>query len=48
MLANFKAWVNKPFSADQSAEKWFLFVGLLIVCVVMWSHIMHYITSDLD
>jgi hypothetical protein len=48
MMANFEAWLNKPFSADQSAERWFLFIGFIIIVIVAWAHIMGFITKTIE
>jgi hypothetical protein len=40
-------WLNKPFSADQSVEKWILFVGLIICISIGWFRVMRYITDEL-
>ena len=33
-------WLQKPFSQDQSALKWFLFVGLIVVALILWGQIL--------
>lgn len=45
MLQSFKDWLAKPFSEDQSAKGWFLFVGLLIVSAIGWHMILNVATS---
>lgn len=40
MLADFKDWAARPFSADMSAAHWFLFLGLLIVLATLWGLIL--------
>lgn len=40
MLANFQAWLAKPFSTDQDVLHWFLFFGLLIVISITWGLIL--------
>lgn len=46
MLDSFKAWLAKPFSADQDALHWFYFIGLLIVIATMWRIIQNHIFGD--
>jgi len=33
---SFREWLAKPFDADMSALRWFLFFGLLILISVAW------------
>ena len=33
-------WLKQPFSSDQNAYKWFLFVGLIIVALTLWGIIL--------
>jgi hypothetical protein len=40
MLQSFKNWWSKPFSNDQSAWGWFLFLGLIMVAIVAWTRIL--------
>lgn len=42
-LADFKAWLAAPFSADMTAAHWFLFIGLLIVIVALWGYILKHL-----
>ena len=32
----FFAWLQKPFSPDMSAARWFLFFGLILVIAALW------------
>jgi hypothetical protein len=45
--ADFKAWSAQPFSADMPAGHWFLFIGLLLVVVILWSLVLRHITDVL-
>jgi len=38
-------WLNAPFNADQSAFKWFLFIGLLLVILALWNVIINDLRS---
>lgn len=33
-------WLAKPFNQDQSAFRWFLFVGLIVVALILWGQIL--------
>jgi len=46
MLAQFKAWIDSPFTTGMSAQRWFAFVGLLLAITIIWSIILHHM-SDL-
>jgi hypothetical protein len=35
------AWLSQPFSANMSAGRWFLFVGLIIVVLFAWNLVWH-------
>jgi hypothetical protein len=39
-FANFGEWWKKPFCAECSAFSWFLFVGLIIVVIFLWTRIL--------
>ncbi len=39
-------WLSQPFNSQGSALNWVLFVGLLIVGVWMWNHILTSLTDD--
>lgn len=39
-------WLAQPFNTTGSALNWVLFVGLLIVAVWMWNHILISLTND--
>jgi hypothetical protein len=34
------AWLKQPFSANQDAFKWFLFIGLILVALILWGTIL--------
>jgi hypothetical protein len=40
MLAQFKTWLDSPFSGNMSALRWFAFVGLLLAISGVWSLIL--------
>lgn len=48
MGSTLTAWLNQPFSSDQSAEKWALFVGFIMVIAFLWWHVMFYITGEIE
>jgi len=33
-------WLAKPFDQDQSAFRWFLFIGLIVVALILWGQIL--------
>jgi hypothetical protein len=33
-------WLAQPFSQDQSAYRWFLFTGLIVVALILWGTIL--------
>lgn len=39
MPAQLAAWLQQPFTADMSAARWFLLVGLVIVALWGWHQI---------
>jgi hypothetical protein len=41
MIEDFTNWLSRPFAEDQSATRWFMFVGLILVSLVMWGVIIH-------
>lgn len=41
--ANFKTWLQQPFSADMPASQWFYFIGLLLVILTLWGLILSHI-----
>lgn len=36
-----KALYAQPFRSDMDAGSWFMFIGVLICCVILWSRIAH-------
>ena len=34
-----KKWAAKPYNEDGNVLDWFLFVGLWIVCTVLWARV---------
>lgn len=40
LIHNVIAWFTHPFNSGGSALNWVLFVGLLIVAVWFWNHIL--------
>lgn len=48
MLAKIKAWHADPFGSDMSATEWFLFIGLLIVCVILWRILLAHIIEGIN
>lgn len=47
MLARIKNWFADPFSSEMDATSWFLFIGLIIVCVVLWRIILGHILEGI-
>ena len=33
-------WLSQPFAANQSAGRWFLFVGLILIALILWGTIL--------
>jgi hypothetical protein len=33
-------WLKQPFDQNQSAFRWFLFIGLIIVALILWGVIL--------
>ncbi len=48
LMTRFTAWVKKPFSGDMDALHWFLFLGLVLVAVFLWSRIMFYVKKGVE
>jgi len=44
MWNNFKSefsdWATQPFAEDMPASHWFLLIGFVIVCIVLWNIIL--------
>lgn len=44
MFQGLKDWYNQPYKSDMSATKWFLLIGLVLLCLAIWkvlvSHLM--------
>ena len=36
-------WSKKPYQSDMSALHWALFIGLLMVAVILWRQVIHFI-----
>lgn len=48
LIARMVAWVKRPFSGDMDALHWFLFFGLILVIVFLWSRILFYINKGIE
>jgi hypothetical protein len=48
LATRFGAWLKSPFSGSMDAFHWFLFFGLIIVIVFLWSRILHYINKGVE
>jgi hypothetical protein len=35
-MSNIQNWEQQPYSSNQSAFGWFLFVGLIVVAIGFW------------
>lgn len=44
---DYKKWAAKPFSEDMSAGQWFLLIGFLIVCAVIWNILLRHLLDAL-
>jgi hypothetical protein len=40
MLAEFKNWLDSPFTSGMSATRWLAFVGLVLAAILFWSVIL--------
>jgi hypothetical protein len=40
-------WLKSPFTSQGSALNWILFVGLLVIAVWFWNHILMQINQDI-
>lgn len=45
MWQSFKNWFARPFSTDMDAVHWFLFLGLIVVLLSLWSLIFRHIEA---
>lgn len=43
LMTRIGGWLKLPFATNMDAEHWFLFLGLILVLLFLWSRIMHYI-----
>ena len=41
-------WLSQPFQSGQSAEKWVLFVGLILVAAVFWQLVLAHIVPEIE
>jgi hypothetical protein len=41
-----QSWASAPFTSKMDLTQWFLFVGLLIVLVVLWTRILAHIPME--
>lgn len=39
-MGNFSSWWAKPFNTDGSVTSWFLFTGLILVVIFLWTRIL--------
>ncbi len=40
VFQNFLDWYNQPFKQEMSVTNWFLFVGIVLVIIWLWSRIL--------
>lgn len=45
MWDHFSTFLAKPFSSDMSAADWFLFIGLLLIIIVLWTTILRHLSA---
>ena len=48
MWENFKAFMAEPFQSDMDAVRWFLFLGMILVILVLWNIIFIHIKEAID
>ena len=48
MWENFKEFWAEPFQQDMDAVRWFMFLGLIIVILVLWNIIFYHIKEAID
>lgn len=48
MLGRVKAWYADPFGEDMDATSWFLFIGLIIVCAILWRLVLNHIMEGIS
>lgn len=46
-IDSLKQWAAMPFDYQMSVQRWFLFTGLVVVLVVMWTMILHELKGEL-
>lgn len=39
-MGSFKDWWTQPFKTDGSVTSWFLFTGLILVIIFLWTRIL--------
>lgn len=44
--ASVQKWWAQPFNATGSVTNWFLFLGLIIVIIIAWNHILRFIIEE--
>lgn len=40
IASNFLAWWQQPFKEEMSATNWFLFAGLILCIIWLWSRVL--------
>jgi|GEM_PF-2960628 len=40
VITNIKNWATSPFSQQMDLTHWFLFTGLIIVAIILWTLIL--------
>ena len=48
LIDSIQKWLQKPFESGQSAEKWVLFVGLILIAGTMWQLVLIHIVRDVE
>lgn len=46
LIDSIKQWLAQPFQSGQSAGKWVLFVGLVIIAAFLWNTVLLHITKE--
>jgi hypothetical protein len=40
-LDDSKRWIKQPYNPNGTAVDWFLFIGLMLACVFLWSRVIN-------
>lgn len=48
LWSNIQDWLKQPFQSGQSAWKWILFLGFVIVVIVLWQMVLIHIVREVE